>query len=102
MGRALLTGIHLAKSLNAELRAVPTENSIQRFSTQCNIVTFSSPIWLGLTFIFFMPLISKPLPPDGVFGRDRIPSWPKLGHDLLLSSGVAPAELHNVQRALPS
>jgi hypothetical protein len=49
---------------------VPTENSIQRFSTQCNIVTFSSPIWLGLTFIFFMSLISRPLPPDGIFGRD--------------------------------
>jgi hypothetical protein len=52
-------------------RIVPTENSIQRFSTKCNIVTFSSPIWRGLTFIFFMSLISKPLPPDGIFGRDK-------------------------------
>jgi hypothetical protein len=51
---------------------VPIENSIQRFSTQCNIVTFSSPISRGLTFIFFMSLISKPLPLDGIFGRDSI------------------------------
>jgi hypothetical protein len=51
---------------------VPTENSIQRFSTQCNIVMFSSPGLRASVSSSSMCLISKDFTPDSILTRDTI------------------------------
>jgi hypothetical protein len=50
------------------------ENSIQPFSTQCNIVTSRSPDQRGLSFIFLNVAISKVFAPDSILARDRFRS----------------------------
>ena len=48
------------------------ENSIQPFSTQCNIVTSWSPDQRGLSFIFLNVAISKVFAPDSILARDKV------------------------------
>ena len=38
----------------------------------------------------------------GVSVGNGIPNWPKLANDVLLASGIVPAELPNVQKSFPS
>ena len=53
------------------LMGVPTENAIQRFSFECNIVTIGSGGWDVQVALPRMSLISKAFAPDRIIGRDR-------------------------------
>ena len=53
------------------LLAVPTENAIQRFSFECNIVTIGSGGWDVQVVSPRMSLISKAFAPDRIIGRDN-------------------------------
>src|SRR5436853_842596 len=52
------------------LMGVPTENAIQRFSFECNIVTIGSGGWDVQVALPRMSLISKAFAPDRIIGRD--------------------------------